>query len=76
MKTVQFLRDDYVTRVGEEPFLYKEGSIHELRDDRADYRIQNGIAIEVKPNIAENVGMKVRDAVDPPEAPKKPPEKK
>ena len=47
-KMVRFLRDDSVHRAGEQPMTYKEGQVYELREDRANYRIQNNIAVEVK----------------------------
>jgi hypothetical protein len=61
-KTVKFLKEDKVHRAGEQPFTYEEGSIHSLRKDRADYRIANGIAVEVKE------GEKNDNAVDSAEA--------
>ena len=65
-KTVRFLRDDSVHRVGEAPMTYEEGSVHDLREDRANYRIQNGIAVEVKPDPKSKVsnGDKVDGAAD------------
>lgn len=49
MKTVKFLKDETVNRVEEgKPFTYKAGEEYELRDDRANLRIENGTAVEVK----------------------------
>ena len=65
MKTVKFLKTEAVHRVGEEPFTYMEGSTHELRDDRANFRIENGIAVEVKPDKKAKVAVP-EATVEPP----------